>query len=86
MRVMVIVKATKQSEANEMPSKKMLAEMGAFNDGLIKAGVMLDGAGLKGSSHGKRLRFSGAQRTVIDGPFGNQGTHRRLLVVAGRVA
>jgi len=69
MRVMVIVKATKQSEASEMPSKKMLAEMGAFNDELIKAGVMLDGAGLKASSHGKRLRFTGAERTVIDGPF-----------------
>ncbi len=69
MRVMVIVKASKDSEAGVMPSKKMFAEMGAFNEELIKAGVMLDGAGLKASSHGKRVRFSGKQRAVIDGPF-----------------
>ncbi len=69
MRVMVIVKASKDSEAGVMPSKEMFAEMGAFNEELIKAGIMLDGAGLKASSHGKRVRFSGKQRAVIDGPF-----------------
>lgn len=69
MRVMVIVKASKDSEAGVMPSKEMFAEMGAFNEELIKAGIMLDGAGLKATSHGKRVRFSGKQRAVIDGPF-----------------
>ena len=69
MRVMVIVKASKDSEAGVMPSKALLAEMGAFNEQLIKAGIMLDGAGLKASSHGKRVKFSGKQRAVIDGPF-----------------
>lgn len=69
MRVMVIVKATKDSEAGVMPSPELLAEMGAFNEELAKAGVMLDGAGLKASSHGARVQFSGASRSVVDGPF-----------------
>ena len=70
MRVMVIVKATKASEAGKLPSKELLAEMGKFNEELVKAGIMLDGDGLKPSSKGKRVRFSaGKKRTVIDGPF-----------------
>jgi hypothetical protein len=66
---MVIVKASKESEAGQMPSKEMLEAMGKFNQELIKAGVMLDGAGLKASSNGARVRFSGTKRSVIDGPF-----------------
>jgi len=70
MRVMVLVKATKSSEAGKMPPKELLAEMGKFNEELIKAGILLDGDGLRPSSKGKRVRFSpGNQRTVIDGPF-----------------
>ena len=69
MRVMVIVKATRDSEAGVMPSEQLLAEMGKFNEELVKAGVMLAGEGLHPSSKGKRVRFSGSQRTVIDGPF-----------------
>ena len=69
MRVMVIVKASKESEAGQMPSEKILTEMGAFNEQLVKGGVMLAGEGLHPSSKGKRVRFSGADRTVIDGPF-----------------
>lgn len=69
MRVMVIVKATKNSEAGGMPSKQMLAEMGMFNEELVKAGVMLAGEGLHPSSRGKRVVFSGDEKTVIDGPF-----------------
>ena len=69
MRVMVIVKASKQSEAGEMPNQKLFEDMDKFNEELVKAGVMLAGDGLKASSHGKRVRFSGANRTVIDGPF-----------------
>lgn len=69
MRVMVIVKATKESEAGEMPGTEMLAAMGQFNEELVKAGVMLAGEGLHPSSRGKRVRFSGSQRTVVDGPF-----------------
>src|SRR5512145_2512787 len=69
MRVMVIVKATKNSEAGVMPSEKMLADMGKFNEELVKAGVMLAGEGLHPSSKGVRVRFSGGKRTVIDGPF-----------------
>ncbi len=69
MRVMVIVKASKDSEAGVMPGKQLLEDMGKYNEQLIKAGVMLDGAGLKASSHGARVRFAGAQRSVIDGPF-----------------
>jgi hypothetical protein len=69
MRVMVIVKATKNSEAGIMPSEKLLSEMGKFNEELVNAGVMLAGDGLQPSSKGKRVRFSGGKRTVIDGPF-----------------
>src|SRR5882762_5575582 len=69
MRCMVIVKATKDSEAGIMPKTKLLAEMGKFNEELVKAGVMLAGDGLQPSSKGKRIRFSGKDRTVIDGPF-----------------
>ena len=69
MRVMVLVKANEDSEAGVMPSEQLLTEMGAFNEELVKAGVMLDGDGLKPSSEGARVRFSGSQRTVIDGPF-----------------
>ena len=69
MRVMVIVKANKDSEAGTMPKQKLLAEMGKFNEELVKAGVMLAGEGLQPSSKGARVRFSGAKRTVIDGPF-----------------
>jgi hypothetical protein len=69
MRVMVIVKATKDSEAGALPSKDLLTAMSKYNEELVKAGIMLAGDGLKPSSKGKRVRFSGAQRTVIDGPF-----------------
>ena len=69
MRVMVIVKASKDSEAGVMPKQKRLAEMGKFNEELVKAGVMLAGDGLQPTSKGKRVRFSGNKRTVIDGPF-----------------
>jgi len=69
MRVMVIVKANRESEAGEMPSEKILTDMGNYNEELVKAGVMLAGEGLHPSSKGKRVRFSGANRTVIDGPF-----------------
>ena len=69
MRVMVIVKANADSEAGVLPSKEMLTEMGKFNEELVKAGVMLAGEGLHPSSKGKRVRFSGQQKTVIDGPF-----------------
>ena len=69
MRVMVMVKATKESEAGKMPATELLAAMGNFNEELVKAGVMLAGEGLHPSSKGKRVRFSGSQRTVIDGPF-----------------
>ena len=69
MRVMVLIKADKNTEAGAMPSEQLLKEMGAFNEELVKAGIMLDGEGLKPSSAGKRVRFSGEKRTVIDGPF-----------------
>jgi hypothetical protein len=69
MRVMVIVKASKSSEAGVMPDQKMLTEMGKYNEELSKAGIMLAGEGLHPSTKGKRVRFSGAQRTVVDGPF-----------------
>ena len=69
MRFMVIVKATKDSEAGVMPSELLLTEMGKFNEELVKAGVMLAGEGLQPSSKGARVRFSGSTRTVIDGPF-----------------
>jgi hypothetical protein len=69
MRVMVIVKATKDSEAGVLPSKELVTAMGNYNEELVKAGIMLAGDGLKPSSQGKRVRFSGIKRTVIDGPF-----------------
>jgi len=70
MRVMVIVKATKESEAEMNPGdEKMLKEMGAFNEELVKAGIMLAGEGLKPSRYGKRVKFSGKSRTITDGPF-----------------
>ena len=69
MRVMVIVKASKESEAGKMPSQQRFADMGKFNEELVKAGIMLAGEGLHPSSKGKRVRFSGKQRTVTDGPF-----------------
>jgi hypothetical protein len=69
MRFMVIVKATKDSEAGVMPSRQLLTEMGTFNQELAKAGVLLAGEGLHPSSKGARVRFSGRKRTVIDGPF-----------------
>jgi hypothetical protein len=69
MRFMVIVKATKDSEAGVMPSQKLLTDMGKFNEELVKAGVMLAGEGLHPSSRGARVRFSGDKRTVVDGPF-----------------
>ena len=69
MRFMVIVKASKDSEAGKMPSEDMLGAMAKFNEEMVKAGVMLDGNGLQPSSKGARIRFSGKNRTVIDGPF-----------------
>lgn len=69
MRVMVIVKATKNSEAGAMPGEKLLAEMGNFNEQLVKAGIMQAGEGLHPSSKGKRVHFSAGKRVVIDGPF-----------------
>jgi hypothetical protein len=69
MRVLVIVKASKESEAGQMPGEKLLTDMGRFNEELANAGVMLAGEGLHPSSRGKRVRFSGARPTVIDGPF-----------------
>ena len=69
MRFMIIVKASKESEAGVLPDQKLLAEMGKFNEELVNAGVMLAGEGLQASSKGARVRFSGTRRTVIDGPF-----------------
>jgi hypothetical protein len=69
MKVMVIVKATPNSEAGVMPSEKLLTDMGNYNEELVKAGIMQAGEGLKPSSAGKRIRFSGGRQTVIDGPF-----------------
>ena len=69
MRVMVIVKATKNSEAAVMPTEELLAAMGEYNEELVKAGIMLAGEGLHPSAKGKRIRFSGGKRTVVDGPF-----------------
>jgi hypothetical protein len=69
MRFMVIVKASPESEAGKMPSEKMLAEMGKYNEELVKAGVLLAGEGLHPSSKGTRVQFSGSKRTVVDGPF-----------------
>src|SRR3989449_4052027 len=69
MRFMILVKANKDSEAGVLPDRKLLTEMGKFNEELVKAGVMLAGEGLQASSKGARVRFSGGKRTVIDGPF-----------------
>jgi hypothetical protein len=69
MRVMVMVKATKNSEAGVLPSEKLLADMGKYNEELVKAGIMLAGEGLHPSKKGKRVRFSGGKKTIIDGPF-----------------
>jgi hypothetical protein len=69
MRFMVLVKATKESEAGMMPDEKLLTDMTAFNEELVKAGIMLAGEGLHPSSKGARVKFSGTKRTVIDGPF-----------------
>lgn len=69
MRCMVIVKATKNSEAGVMPSEELLTAMGNYNEELVKAGIMLAGEGLHPSSKGKRVRFSGSKRSVVDGPF-----------------
>jgi hypothetical protein len=69
MKVIVLVKATKDSEAGVMPTQTLLAEMGKFNEELVKAGIMLAGEGLRPSAQGKRVRFSGRNRSVLDGPF-----------------
>jgi hypothetical protein len=69
MRVMVMVKATAESEAGVMPGEELIAAMGRYNEELVNAGIMLSGDGLRPSSDGKRVRFSGANRTVVDGPF-----------------
>lgn len=69
MRVMVIVKATKNSEAGVLPDEKLLTEMGRYNEELVKAGILLAGDGLKPSQNGKRVQFSGGKKSVIDGPF-----------------
>jgi len=69
MKVMVLVKATPSSEAGEMPSQELLAAMGKYNEELVEAGIMLAGEGLKPSSEGARVRFSGSRRQVVDGPF-----------------
>jgi hypothetical protein len=69
MKVAVLVKATKDSEQGVMPSRTLLAEMGKFNEDLVKAGILLAGEGLRPSAQGKRVQFSGRNRTVIDGPF-----------------
>jgi PhnB protein len=71
MRVMVIVKASKQSEAGHMPTQQLLTDMGKFNQELMAAGIMMDGGGVRPSSKGARVRFSGKERTVTHGPFGN---------------
>ena len=68
MRVMVMVKATKNSEQGVMPNEKLLTEMGKFNEALVKAGIMVNGEGLHPSSKGKRVHFSNGEKTVIDGP------------------
>ena len=69
MRVMVLIKATEESEAGVMPSEELLTAMGNYNEELVKAGVMLAGEGLQPSAHGKRVKFTGNKRSVIDGPF-----------------
>lgn len=86
MRVMVIVKASSDSEAGIMPKRKVLEDMGKFNEQLVKPGIMLAGDGLKPTLKGKRVRFSGEKRTVIDGPLQrDQGVDRGLLDVASAI-
>ena len=86
MRVMVIVKATQESESGVLPSREILTEMGKFNEELVKAGVMLAGEGLHASSKGVRVRFGGGKSTVTDGPVHrDQGADRGLLALAGEV-
>ena len=86
MRVMVIVKASKESEAGVLPDTEILSKMGKYNEQLVKAGVMLAGDGLHPTSKAKRVKFSGEKRTVVDGPFTEtEGTDCRVLVVAGAV-
>ena len=86
MRFMILIKATKDSEAGVMPSEQLLAEMGNFNEELVKAGVMLAGEGLHPSSKGARVRFSRSTRTVIDGPFvETKELDRWILDVASKV-
>ncbi len=80
MRVMVLVKATKDSEAGTMPSTELLEAMGKYNEQLVKAGILLAGEGLQPSSKGKRVGFDGPRRTIIDGPF----TETKELVGCGR--
>ena len=69
MRFMIIVKATRESEAGVMPEEKLIATMAAYHEELAKAGALLDGSGLKASAHGWRIRYAGDKRTVVDGPF-----------------
>ena len=69
MRVMVLIKANEDSEAGKMPSEELLTAMGRYNEELVKAGIMKGGDGLKPSKYGKRIRFNGTKRSVIDGPF-----------------
>ena len=69
MRVIVLVKADENSEAGVMPDERLMTEMGAFNEELVNAGIMLEGEGLRPTSQGKRVKFNGDQRTVVDGPF-----------------
>lgn len=84
MRVMVIVKASKDSESGALPDKKIIDEMEKYNEELVKAGIMLAAEGLQASSKGKRVRFSGKNRTVIDGPFTEtKELIAGVLVVAG---
>jgi hypothetical protein len=85
MRVMVIVKADKNSEAGAMPNKQLLTDMGKFNEELVKGAVLLAGDGLHPTSKGKRVKFSGQQRAGRRPLCGNQGIDRRLLAVAGEV-
>lgn len=83
MRVMVLVKATADSERGDLPTTELFEAMGKYNDELTKAGIMKSGDGLKPSSQGKRVAFDGASRTVIDGPF-DKGAGRRLLALGGQ--
>ena len=69
MRFMIIIKATKESEAGVMPEEKLIAEMAKYHEELVKAGVLLDGSGLRASSKGWRIKYTGGKRTVVDGPF-----------------